>query len=477
MEKTKEFIESDCDAIEPAALAAQYLRLFAHYLPAFGDFDQFMAGLEHMVEEDTYLLGFAKLGGNLQKETKLPDFENLSGDETVLSVCEENGNQGFIQYSAKDNGRAFGAGDMHLMGAIAGFISLLSSKAREFHDQGRAFKVLQYLINQLPLGVVCCGDDGRLIAQSNLASRQLGESGGSSLSAIATDTSRFKKGREQFHFEVNGRLLYSEGRRLAIEERFTVTAFVLYDLSNYRQRLTGDLEREAFRSESRGAPFTLAILQARPNATPGKLNQLLKRSVESLEIPKSAIHPLDAFRCACLFPGKALRPVRQRLKEILEEDDEIARLSLAQHVSGEGDEAPGTHLLERAKQLLEPLGYALLPRVLVLDPYPSVGEALMVATSEACQAKLVHSAEEAVQQIISGAYDGLFVGLDECEPEALSQIQCAARAVSEGLKVFYLSYKQPSLAREQAGLDEDAIIFQKPFQAGEIVENLNLQFN
>lgn len=477
MQKTKIMTELNCDATEPSALAAQYLRLFAHHLPAFGDFDQFMEGLERLVGEDTYLLGFARLGDGSRNAMKLPDFENLRGDEAVVSVCGESGNQGFIQYSGKADGSAFGAGDMHLMGAIAGFISLLSSKAREFQDQGRAAKVLQYLINQLPLGVVCYGDDGALITQSKLASRLLGESGGSSLSLVAMDPGRFEKGREQFHLEVNGKLLYTEGRRLAIEEQLTVTAFVLYDLSNYRHRLTDDLEREAFRSEIRGAPFTLAVLQAAANATPGQLYQLLKGAAENLEIPKSAIHPLDAFSCACLFPGKAIRSIRLRLKEILDEDDEVVRLSLTQHLSGEGGEAPGVHLLERANQLLGPVGHALLPRVLVLDPYPAVSESLMVATSEACQPKPVHSVEEAVYYIEIGAYDGLFVGLDDCEPEALSQIQEAARATSEDFKIFYLSYKQPCFVREQAGLDEDAIIFQKPFQADKIVECLNLQFN
>jgi hypothetical protein len=445
-------------------------------LPAFGDFDGFMEGLQRLVGEDTYLLGLAKLGDGSQGEIKLPDFESLSADETVVSVCGETGNQGFIQYSGKADGSSFGAGDMHLMGAIAGFISLLSSKAREFRDQGRAAKVLQYLINQLPLGVVCYGADGALIAQSKLASRLLGESGASSLATVAMDDSRFAKGREQFHLNAGGKFLYTEGRRLAIEEQLTVTAFVLYDLSNYRYKLTAELEREAFRSESRESPLTLAVLRSASNSVPGRLYQLLKASVDSLDIPKSSIHPLDAFNCACVFSGKALRTVRILLKECFEKDNEILQLALLQYASGEGAEAPAAHLLDRANHLMGPLEHALLPRVLVLDPYPAVSDSLKVATADVCHAYPVVSVDEAMRQIESGAYDGLFLGLDDCDSEMLYRIHEVCRTIRKGFKVFYLSYKQPSLAREQAGLNEDSIIFQKPFQTDEIVESLNSQF-
>lgn len=477
MEKTKGITEPKYEAADPAALAAQYLRLYTHHLPAFDDFDDFMDGLQRLVGEDTYLLGTAHLGGTAEGAAQLPDFEKLSGEQTIISVCGETGNQGFIQYAGKQGGGSFGAGDMHLMGAIAGFISLLSARAREYQDQSRASKVLEYLINKLPLGVVCYGSDGALIVQSKLASRLLGSAGGASLSSVVADSSRFENGQEQLHLEVEGRFLFAEGRRLQIEEQMTMTAFVLYDLSNFQQKLTGDLEREAFRSDSRGTPLTLAVLEAASKASPGQLYQFLKASADALQIPKSAIHPLDAFRCACLFSGEVLREVRVRLAKMNLVESTIARLFLAQHASGSGEDAPGEHLMKLATEGMKPVEEALLPSVLVLDSYPAVSEALEVATSEVCQVISVASVNEALRLIESGSCDGLFVGLDDCPAEALAEIQAAAQAAEGTFKLFYLSYKQASLARKDAGLDGTAEIFQKPFLPQKIVECLNRHFN
>jgi hypothetical protein len=474
MQKTKDTPARKSDTIEPAALAAQYLRLFARHLPAMSDFDNFMDGLQRLVGEDSYLMGFAELGDASSDVTKLPGFENLGENETVVSVCGRNGNHGFIQYSGRSDGGAFDAGDMHLMGAVAGFISLLASQACEFREQSRAAKVLQYLINQLPLGAVCYGADGALIVQSKMAIHLLGESGGATLSAMARDAECFRHGSEKLHVEVDGKLLYVEGRRLAIDGQLTVTTFVLHDLSEYQYKLTDDLEREALRTDAKGTPLTLAVLQTVPGALPGILFHLLKESADDLQIPKSAIHPLDAFRCACLFPGKLLRSARVIMKAVVGGSDQVGRLSLLQYQTGEGNEAPAEYLLERADQTMEPKENALLPRVLVLDPYFGVSEALRVATAEVCHIYAVPTLEETLLRIESGTYDGLFLGLDDCGAEALSAIHESVMGVEEDFRLFYLSYKQASMARVAARLDDDAIVFQKPFSTDEVCETLSM---
>jgi hypothetical protein len=162
------------------------------------------------------------------------------------------------------------------------------------------------------------------------------------------------------------------------------------------------------------------------------------------------------------------------MKAVVGGSDQVGRLSLLQYQTGEGNEAPAEYLLERADQTMEPKENALLPRVLVLDPYFGVSEALRVATAEVCHIYAVPTLEETLLRIESGTYDGLFLGLDDCGAEALSAIHESVMGVEEDFRLFYLSYKQASMARVAARLDDDAIVFQKPFSTDEVCETLSM---
>ena len=161
--------------VSPSGLAATYLRSFAGSLESFGEFDGFLEGLKRLVGKDLYLKGSAQLCDVFSGASEQPDFDRLSPDETVIAVPGAAGNSGYLKYAGRTDGLPFGAEDLHLMGAISSVVSALVAQAQNFRKKEQASSTLQYLINQLPLGVVCFDGSGSLLIENKVAQRLLGE--------------------------------------------------------------------------------------------------------------------------------------------------------------------------------------------------------------------------------------------------------------------------------------------------------------
>ncbi len=298
--------------VDPPALASDYLRSFAGALRKVHAFDDFFEALGQVVGEDTYLAGSAELSDYFKSPATEPEFEDLDDSETVVSVTGAAGNAGYLRYRGRRDGEPFGAEDLHLMGAIAGFIAVVTAQADRFRRQGESTRVFQYLINQLPLGVVCYKADGELLIENKVAARLLGDEGALLLKGILNEAELAKKGRIRLHIEAEEKLLFVEGRRLKVDDTLSVTAFVLHDMSGQREKLLLQLERAAFRAESRGSALTVALLEDRSEA--GRLYRLLKESAEVIEHSSGVVQSLDAFTCACVFEENRLRSVRYLLR-------------------------------------------------------------------------------------------------------------------------------------------------------------------
>ena len=239
---------------------------------------------------------------------------------------------------------------MHLMGSIAGFISALISQAHEFRQKSKADRVLQFLINQLPLGVICFDSKGDVLVQSNSAANLVGDAGAAILAELISSEKTFVKDRARLHFEAGGKLVYAEGRRLQVEEGLKVVAFLLYDMSASREKLLVDLEREAYRSEARGTFLTLALLEMDDEA--GKVYRTLRSAAKSLQIDVSKLHPVDAYSCACIFAGKRMRAVRFLLRALLNKAATPVKVSIVQHEGATSEVNPADLMIEVAKESL-----------------------------------------------------------------------------------------------------------------------------
>lgn len=469
-------IETDLQhsGTEAPALAGEYMRNIAEAVSKISEFDSFLEALSRIVSNDSYLLGKAELCDPLLKSgSAIPDFDKIDGDETVVSVAGEAGNVGYLKFSGRQDSRPFGAEDMHLMGSIAGLISTLVYQADKFRKRSQAEKVLQYLVNKLPLGVVCFESDGSLIVESQSAARYFGEVGVDQLSKLARDPDSFVEGQIKLHMEVGNKLLFAVGRQLQVDEDLSVSAFVVYDLSKSRDRLVVDLEREAYRVESRGGQLCVALLEMRME--PGRIYRQLHSACEEMQIDASRIQPLDAHTCVCLFPNNSPRGVRSLLRSVLHGKDQELNISLISHQSATDDDSIADHLINRAKQGLESAQAALLPQLLIVDAYPSVGESLDIILGDLCQIKAKVDFNQALESIPHGIYDGIVFDLDSMSASDLEKLNLALGAEGQGVKAFYTTHKQPGMAREFHGL-EGEIIFQKPFVADKIREFISQEF-
>lgn len=460
----------------PAGLAATYLRSVAESLESFGEFDGFLGGLKHFVGEDLYLKGSAQLCDVFSGASEQPDFETLRQDETVIAVSGKEGSSGYLKYAGRADGHPFGAEDLHLMGAISSVVSALISQAQNYRKKDQASSVLQYLINQLPLGVVCFDGSGSLLIENKVAQRLLGEGGSALIEAQLTQAGKVRDARVRLHFEVDGKLIYSEGRSLEVAEGVVIDAYVLYDLSASREKLMKDLELEAYMSESRGGAVVVALLESRKIA--GDIYKKVKASAGDFDLEPAKIQPLDAYSCACVFRGRDLRSVRYLLKHRLPlQELKGLRLSVVAYDSSVASVAPAQELIDTAHAELVEADVALLPELLVMDTYPPVVDALDLIVADECRLRSAKTLNEADALIRSGQIDGLILDVDGYGQDVLTRMQEASVVAGSGFKVFYSSYKQPQMARAEHGLPEAACLLQKPFDAAVVVDAVALQFN
>ncbi|MEM1223228.1 MAG: hypothetical protein AAGH40_10715 [Verrucomicrobiota bacterium] len=462
---------------DPASLAAEYLRGITLSLESFSEFEPFLAALKAFISDDRYLKGSAHLARPGKVEASLPDFDSLNENETVIAVTGGAGNSGHLRYSGKATSKSFGVGDLHLMSALAGCVGSLVAQADRFHQNERSHAVLNFLINQLPIGVLCFEPDGQLILENNLAKRMLGSDGlaefQTELSLIRTFTD---EQRVQLHFEINGSLIYAEGRSFDVEEDLNVRAFVLYDMSSSRAKLMSELDRVAYMSESRGANGVFALLESKEAV--GAVYRTLKKLGPELELKSNHIQPLDAYSCGCLFSERSLSDIRFLLKVRLSGISIGGlRVSVVPYQSLPSSDEPGKYWISNARQSLAPAEKAFQPELIVMQDYVPVLESLELILSDECRLRPVKDADEAIRWIKSGLVDGIFVGLDAIDYPDLDLIKSAIRAAGPGFAVFYTTFTRKKMAIRQYDLSLDDKIIEKPFDSDAILEAVALQFD
>lgn len=468
-------IQVSCTAsIPPKGLVP--FRRFAAALSEFSDFEAFRESLTRIVTEDSGYAGILELGKDI---SKLPDSEvgeHFQMDSLVVPLESDEGN-GFIRFMGNVDGHPFNAEDLMWIGAITEFVSLAYANSKAHHKSLEKTRVFQYLINQLPLGVVCFGAQDDLLVENKMASRLLGESGSTLIRGTLSEKTFKDQGKVRMHLEAGGRLLYAEGRRLQVDETLSVSAFVLHDMSGQREKNMLQLERSLFRAESRQTPLTVAMLEDRSEA--GRLYRMLKASAASLQLEADSILALDAYTCACAFNGRSLRSARYLLKNGLPKplDRESAKGALMSEWTNLDQEAPAQSLIDAARESLRPLAELLRPALLVLDPYPAVLQSLEWIGGEIASFKSFDATDQVVERMASGEFDGIFLDIDTFGEGGLDWLKAASDRAGGGFRTFYLSYKQPSMVYTHHGLGVDTVVFQKPFDTDKLRETLALQFD
>ncbi|HAV14071.1 MAG TPA: hypothetical protein DCX06_11365 [Opitutae bacterium] len=461
-------------ASEPPALAGDYLRAFTAALSKFNDFDAFLERLKLVVSEDAYLDGRAVLTESSLLKAELPDFENLSAGATVVAVSGAAGNMGYLKYAGRKDTQLFGAEDLHLLGSIAGFVGALIQQAQESRRKTKVEQVLHYLMNRLPLGVVCMNGGNELMVQSQQAERLLGDEGVTRLTNAA-EFNEDAKLKVQFHLVVDGRLLFAEGRQFTIASGEYLKVFVIYDLSKSRETLMMHLEREAYRSESRGTPVTIALLES--NEVAGAIYSKAKEAASQMLLSPDQVQPLDANRCALVFTGKPLVLVRYLLRQMrFIRESKGLNAAVVAYDQGVLSDMPAETWVARAIAKLRPAASSLLPRFIAMDRYPSVVDSLALTLADRCELEECLNLDESIRRIESGDFDGMFYDLDASSPQQLLQLKRAAAVCGAEFKFYFCTCRRRSMVDPNFAIMETEVVLQKPFLAGEVSEVFALDF-
>ncbi|MFW5874560.1 MAG: hypothetical protein ACOCVJ_04085, partial [Verrucomicrobiota bacterium] len=364
----------------------------------------------------------------------------------------------------------FDAEDLHLMGAIAGFVSALYSACREHDRAKRRERVLQFLIDQLPVGVVCFGKDGGLIAGSSVAWRLLGleQAPGDVDSAPVLQALRDGVAeRGEAHFEVERRLMFVMRREFEPADAEAVSAYVIYDLSQRRQRFQDALDREYYRARCQGTEICLGLIHG--SAEPGRIYAAVKAQAETLGISRELVQPIDAYTCGLALPDRRLTAARETLKQVVKAiGPEVGKVALTEF----GEEAAGSaaspseQVLHKALKRLAPRERALLPRLLVLDAYRPVFDTLEIVLDGVIEPVFCACADDLVREIGTGRYEGAVVDLDSLTRS--SDLEAVRRACAESehpVQIFYSSTKRREMLVNRIDREAAQRLLLKPFEA------------
>lgn len=468
MQKLKSTELATSTKISPAALAGQYLRVFEASIAEMDQFDTFLEGLKYLIDKDPYLEGSMALALNESDQELMPDFESLAPSETIFPIAGYDGQQGHLKYQGRFDGKPFEADDLHLIGAISSMIASLTHQAQQYKNKAYLAKVLNYLFNQFPLPVVCLDATADPILLNDLALELLGPKESSKLKQNISALASIKESQAGLHLEINKRLIYAEGNSVQMDATSSVTAYVLYDLSDYKKQLTLELEREIFRAESRSHSVAIAVIES-PGA-PGESYRRLKAHPTSLD---ARIQPLDACTGACIFTDLPLRQIRKILRAIFPLDaGSTIRASLLSYTTDISSDNPAEDLIQSAQSQLQDLDRCLLPEILVFDPIHRLTESLQLLLSDQARLYQAVTCAEICNAIQLQRFNVAFIDLDQILPEALNAMKALSSESKDDFRFFYFTYRQPAMVLKEFQLSNQDTVIQKPFNTDTITTEL-----
>jgi len=328
--------------------------------------------------------------------------------------------------------------------------------------------------------VVCFDADGRLLAGSAMAWRLLGlnpeEAAPSDEEPVLAAVRDAVDEGGEAHIEVGGRLMFVMRRSFRPDEGDrAVAAYVIYDMSRRREQFVDSLDREFFEAHYRGAGRCLALLKS--SVRPGAVYGAVKGAAEAFAFDKKLVQPVDAYTCACVFREGGTARARAELKRLVSSLGwEDMKLSLVP-VEDTGDASPSRHALDRAYGRLEPLASALLPRLVVLEPYQPVFETLDLLLEDV--AELVHCTgeREARERLESGDFSGFILDVDSFPEPSVRELILTALERDERLRGVLMTTRRADGAPDWLRSRPEVGVLGKPFEADEAVRAIRRQFD
>lgn len=376
----------------------------------------------------------------------------------------------YYRVDSRRDERPFDADDLHLMGATAEFLAALFAESKKHHKAQEEIRILQFLIDQLPLGIVCRSADGSVMTGNKLAWRQLGVSqsrGEQAALRVVEQLEAAVLGQSEGHFEVDGALMFAACRRFDLGHG-SVSVYVLYDLSDRAAKLQQMLEREFFRCKEQQQGLSLSLI--RLDAAAGVSYRYLKSAADELELDARFVQPIDAYTTACVFAGERSSTVRRRIRPLLSKFGSSA----IHFASGDLRQDDGIReiegLVDLTRRKLQRLELAFLPTLAVLDPYAPIAETLSMLLDGLMRVRWVTDADALAAIEGDAGADFYLLDLDGFHPD---QLHSFVRSLPED-RILYSSIRSRSMLWGHPLLSARSRLLQKPFESRHVLEAAKL---
>lgn len=423
------------------------------------DFDPFVRGLEAALGKAEFfdkavISLLPKSGGGEEKG------ENFPPATLCLPLQESPEVPGMIRFS--DGRREFGPGDLHLMSGLAELIGVLTQHALQFGEQRRNLALLGFLLNQVPVGVLCFAADGRIIVSNTPGRRLLGGAAQGESWLLPEDWVAEIAGVDatgEIHRTVEGRLLHGQVKPASSGSGEDLYAMVVTDLTSDQEKFREVLARETYRCAWLGRALSVVTITA---AQPSRLLSLLRPLREHVGAA-GQVGLLDAETIGLFFSETALiaamAEVRQ-VRSLLADDWEAGVAEI-----GSGPPDPEA-LLQEALGSRRRLGDLVKRSLLLHDDYGSVNDMLEMILKQDFRVVKSNDFEQTVRQLGTGRFDGLFTELELSN--GMSGLDLARLATEANPRIRAFLTSAVAFSRRDEEDFAAHILFQKPFDVNEV---------
>lgn len=391
--------------------------------------------------------------------------DDFASSRFALPLGGERGIHGVLRTGVMSSGDTVGAADLHLMSALGAVIASAMDHAVRHGEMRRQLEMLAFMLDQAPVGLLAFDDRGAAVG-NRLARRWLGgeEEGAVALVERLTPEVLGVDWREEesFHFRSQGCLLAGEVRTFegAGDDGRVAHCLILTDLSAEQGRTLETLQRELYRAKwlKSRIDFVMLEMQAPFGAMPQRLD-LIRDTLQREEFAG----PYDAARIAVIMPGMHPGEARKRILKwvsLLPSEVKVA------HVDATSDQAE--EVIGQALGSMRPLDESTRSSLLLFDEYPAVNDMVdMVLGSSYRVVKCAH-AEEAVNQLHSGIFDGFVTNWEGTEGRSAAEWALYAKKYQPSIKPFFTTITEHDQLPTTDPLLAQHWVIRKPFDVTEL---------
>ena len=374
--------------------------------------------------------------------------------------------------------RTFGAEDLHLLASLGDLIASMSIQSQKMNALKQKASILEVLLGKLPVGVIVCTADRRVLSWNQRATEFLGESvdAGGSFENDVFQGACSEKGAlrdHSFSFSVGRRLLYVECRHaLGAEGDKGTLVYVIADLSDDLREFDECFSKEFYRCLWLGQPLSLISVRW-DNHSAGVMKVLaLVRERAGTEF-YAGVRSGDTI--GVVVPGKEKVEASRLLRTIMKELD-LDGLRVC--VVGVGDnEREPNEMLSRTEVGFVPVASWMRRSILVFDGSQDVTDTLGYVLSDEYRVVKFNQFGRAVESVRSDVFDGLIAEIEARDGSSGIELARYACRFHPGIRTFLTTTGRSGEAVAGAHrFGERPVVIEKPFQVSALREKIRAGF-